>query len=205
MKRGQYDCPFCGAPSKGQPIRGKRWTECSKCGGRFLVPSAVIGTEGRCVNHPDSEPVGLCSSCGRSFCARCLRVVEHAGSETNLYLCSECTQKHIRLSHSLSALSIVSGTMISVAGILGVLPADVVGYGIVLLFFGICTVLPGSQVLSLEQKRFRDEIDASVTWAECPYCKAGYFYSVHQVKPGWTVYCQNCNRMFKLRDTIPME
>lgn len=62
--------------------------KCNYCEASVLVPPH-LGREARqCPNHPDALAVGICNDWGRSFCDRCLYVLE-VRDET-LYLCSDC-------------------------------------------------------------------------------------------------------------------
>ncbi len=209
MERGPYDCPFCGAPYKAELASGMVETECKICGGRFLIPSSLSGLHGQCVNHPGSEQFGLCSECSQGFCERCLHVIDQG--EKNLYLCPTCTAEYIHSYSTGSACFIVAGVLTFLTGFFQVLPVTIwtrsvpewlVVYGIGFFFMGVFFHFFRPAVPTLEEKRRNDKMNARVNWAECPYCKAGYFYSLHQIRPDWTVNCQNCNLPIDLRSAF---
>lgn len=91
MKREVLVCPFCGAPCQGIPTAGRGHVMCNYCGGLVLVPSRSRELYERCQNHPELQPIGLCSQCHKGFCGRCLHVLR-IRTRRNAYLCPTCME-----------------------------------------------------------------------------------------------------------------
>lgn len=190
MEKGVFVCPFCCAPYDAILASGIVETKCKKCGNRFPIPSGLSGVQGQCVNHPESEIIGLCSRCGQGFCEQCLYVNDR-GADT-LYRCSSCTMDYVKRYFRSSTLLIVIGMVMFLVAISQMHPVDIMENSVIgeLARYGITTSCAGvlvkairPRMRTLEQKRLDDHKHGNLTWAECPYCKAGYFYAFHQVRP----------------------
>lgn len=82
-------CPFCGAPYAGIVPSDVVHVKCKYCGGVILLPSH-LSVVPRCLNHPDTVAVGLCSRCFQGVCKKCLYLHRLEGGRT--YLCPTCMQ-----------------------------------------------------------------------------------------------------------------
>ncbi len=96
-EREVFLCPFCGAPFREFIPAGVTQVKCRYCGAIILVPPRLGGPVQRCPNHPDVLAVGLCTSCGRSYCARCLHIMrvteKTSGQLLYSYICPSCLEE----------------------------------------------------------------------------------------------------------------
>lgn len=94
-KHEAFLCPFCGAPYRELIPAGTVQVRCHYCGATVLVPPRLGGLLQLCPNHPESLALGICTDCGRSFCADCLFIFTYGqrGYLGYLHVCSDCIKK----------------------------------------------------------------------------------------------------------------
>jgi len=216
MERQAFLCPLCNTPHNEELQPGTLQVKCKYCGGAILVPSRLSGLYIACPDHPESQSVGLCTSCGRSCCERCLYVMGGPPGATQ-YLCPQCINRALAKWTSprpwdcligLSLVIIACGIAFLVYGS----GARAIELSLNFMFWGVMLLacgLRGKTIRiglppTLREKRQEEERalkgSPGFTWAQCPHCGASYFYDSARIMSDRTVLCQNCDRRFSLAE-----